>query len=122
MRSRRTGPSRSKSDTLSRSTRSRRHTSSSGYPSAWTGRSSYRICLRRRPGGSITIITSSQFVEQRLCLFEVLCFEAFREPPIDRGEQVAGCGAVALVAPQPRKAHRGAQFPELGLLLLGDAE
>ena len=34
----------------------------------------------------------SQFVEQRLCLFEIGRVEAFGEPAIDRGEEVAGFG------------------------------
>ena len=38
------------------------------------------------------------------------------------GEEITGFGAAALVAAEPGEAHRGAQFPELGLLLSGDAE
>jgi hypothetical protein len=33
-----------------------------------------------------------------------------------------GFGAATLVAPQPGKARGGAQLPQLGFLLLGDAE
>jgi hypothetical protein len=42
-----------------------------------------------------------QLVEQRFCLFEIGGGEALGEPAVDRGKQVAGCGAAALVAPQP---------------------
>src|SRR6516162_1949497 len=63
-----------------------------------------------------------EFVEQRLCLFEVGRAEAFGEPAVDRREQIAGFAATALVAAEPGEAHHGAQFPELGLLLPGDAE
>ena len=62
---------------------------------------------------------SRQFVEQRLCLFEIGRVEAFGEPAVDRREEIAGFGAPALVAPEPGEARGGAQFPELGLLLLG---
>ena len=68
------------------------------------------------------ITSSSQFVEQRFCLFEVGGVEAFGEPAVDRREQVAGLGAAALLAAQPGEAHGGAQFPKLGLLLLSDAQ
>ena len=64
----------------------------------------------------------TEFLEQRLCLFEVLCVEAFGEPAVDGGEKIAAFGTTALVAAQPGEAHGGAQFPELGLLLRGDAQ
>jgi len=51
-----------------------------------------------------------------------LCVEAFGEPAVDRRQKVAGFGAAALVAAEAGEAHGGAQFPELGTLLLGDAE
>jgi hypothetical protein len=41
---------------------------------------------------------SRQFVEQRLCLFEIGRVEAFGEPAVDRREEVSGFGAAALVA------------------------
>jgi hypothetical protein len=50
---------------------------------------------------------SLEFVEQRLCFFQVGCIEAFGEPAIDRREQVAGFGAAALVAAQPAEAWSG---------------
>src|SRR5208282_3327847 len=50
------------------------------------------------------------------------CVEAFGEPAVDRREQVAGFAARALIAPQPGEAHGGAQFPELGLLLVSDRQ
>jgi putative ABC transport system substrate-binding protein len=48
--------------------------------------------------------------------------EAFGEPAVDRGEEIAGFGVAALIAAEPGEAHSGAQFPELGSLLLGDAQ
>ncbi len=62
-----------------------------------------------------------KLVEQRLRVFEIGCVEPFGEPAVDRREDVAGFGAAALVAAEPGEARGGAQFPELGLLLLGDA-
>ena len=59
----------------------------------------------------------TQFVEQRLCVFEVGGIEAFGEPAVDGREQIAGCGTAALVAAEPSETRGGAQFPELGLLL-----
>ena len=44
---------------------------------------------------------SRQFVQQRLCLFEIRHIEAFGEPAVDGCEQIAGLGAAALVAAQP---------------------
>src|SRR5271169_6556361 len=68
--------------------------------------------------GSVSLI---EVVEQRLRLLEVGRVEAFGEPAVDRGDQVAGFGLAALVAAQPGEARSSAQFPELGLLLLSDA-
>jgi hypothetical protein len=65
---------------------------------------------------------SLQLVEQCFCLFEIGGGEALGEPAVDRGEQVAGGGAATTVAPQPGEATGGAQFPQLGFLLSGDAE
>jgi hypothetical protein len=48
--------------------------------------------------------------------------EAFGEPAVHRREKVAGFGAATLVAAEPGETHDGAQFPELGTLLLGDAQ
>jgi len=65
---------------------------------------------------------SRQFAEQRLGLFQIGRVEAFGEPAIDWREKVAGFGAATLVAAEPGEARGGAQFPELGFLLLGDAQ
>src|SRR6516162_624920 len=61
---------------------------------------------------------SRQLVEQRLGFFQVGGVEALGEPPIDRGEQLARLAPPALLVPEPGEAGRGAQFPELGVLLL----
>src|SRR6516165_11037662 len=63
-----------------------------------------------------------ELVEQRLCVFEIGGVEAFGKPAVDRGEQLACFMVATLVAAEPGEAHGGAQFPELGLLLPGDAQ
>jgi hypothetical protein len=35
----------------------------------------------------------------------------FGEPAVDRSEKLASLIPLALVAPEPRHAHRGAEFP-----------
>ena len=65
---------------------------------------------------------SRQLVEQSPRLFQIGRTEAFGEPVVDWGEQVAGFCTAILVAAEPGEAHGGAQFQELGLLLSGDAQ
>src|SRR5438270_12107735 len=65
---------------------------------------------------------SAKLLEQCSCVFEIGRVEALGEPAVDRGEEVAGFGVAALVATEPGEAHGSAQFPQLGLLLLGDAQ
>src|SRR5215472_10331833 len=85
---------------------------------------------RRLAGASLAAraLTSShraflpQLVEQRLRLDEVARVEAFGEPAVDGREEVAGSGALALVAQQPREARRGAQLQGSRALLAGDGE
>src|SRR3984893_12058288 len=60
------------------------------------------------------IAGSRQLVEQRLCLFEILCVETLGEPAVDRCEQAARLGALALVAPPPPEARRGAPYLGFG--------
>ena len=66
--------------------------------------------------------SSCQLVEQRLCLFQIGCVEAFGEPAIDRLEKIAGFGGATLVAAEPRETRSGAQFPKLSFLLLGEGQ
>jgi len=56
------------------------------------------------------IANSRQASEQRLRLDAVGCVEPFGEPAIDRCKQITGFVRPALVAPQPDKPGRGAQF------------
>jgi hypothetical protein len=48
----------------------------------------------------LPVATSSRkLVEQRLRFFQICGVEALGEPAIDRGEQIAGLGAPALLSP-----------------------
>src|ERR1700722_10363125 len=57
-----------------------------------------------------------QSVKQRLRLLQIKRVEAFTEPAVDRSEKIAGRIPLALIAPEPRHAHRSTQFPGLCLL------
>ena len=58
-----------------------------------------------------------QLLEQRLRLLQIVRVEPFGEPAVDRSEQFAGLLRLALVTPEARHAHRGAEFPGLCFLL-----
>jgi hypothetical protein len=49
-----------------------------------------------------------QLIEQGLGLFQIERVEALGEPAVDRSENIASLLPLALVAPQPRHAHRRA--------------
>src|SRR5215472_6948198 len=80
------------------------------------------LVLSDQPLTAATLSGLGQFIQQRLSLFQIRRVEPFGEPGVDRPEQVAGFGGAALIALEPRKAYGSAQFPELGLLRLGDAQ
>jgi hypothetical protein len=84
--------------------------------------SSSRESGHPRQTADMSTAGSRQPVEQRLCLFEIGCVEALGEPAVNGGEKVARFGGPTLVAAEAGKARGGAQFPQLGLLLLGDAQ
>ena len=50
-----------------------------------------------------------EFVEQRLCMFQIRCVEALSEPAVDRCKEVAALGVTALVAAESGEAHRGGE-------------
>jgi hypothetical protein len=52
----------------------------------------------------------SPLFQQRFGLLEVSGVKAFGEPAVDGGQQLVGCGLFALVPPQARQAHGGAQL------------
>jgi len=60
-----------------------------------------------------------QLLQQRLRVDQVAGVEAFGEPAVDRGEEVAGFGALALIAPEAGEARRGAQLQGSRTLLAG---
>src|ERR1700730_10624241 len=57
-----------------------------------------------------------QLGEQSLGFLKIERVEAFDEPVVDRREKIAGLLSLALIAPEPRQAHRRAQLPGLCLL------
>src|SRR5271169_3683600 len=61
-----------------------------------------------------------QLLQQCLRLLQIKRVEALGEPAVDRSEQIAGLISLALIAPEPRHAHRGAEFPGFCLLRTGD--
>ena len=82
--------------------RSRRGASSTGNGTvaladrpAWLA---YHNPTRRPPEVQGNGRLSVKLLEQRICLFQIACIEAFSEPAIDGSEQVAGFVAAALVA------------------------
>src|SRR5262245_63075825 len=64
----------------------------------------------------------TQFVEQRLGLFEVGGVQAFGEPGVDRGEQGESLLRPALLPAQTGETHRTAQFPGLRVLSARDLD
>src|SRR5215831_14786292 len=76
---------------------------------------------RPRMSGRETFLPT-KFVEQCLGVLQNGRIEPLGEPAVDRGEEIAGCIAFALLAPEPGKTDRGAQLPELRTLLLRDAD
>jgi hypothetical protein len=49
----------------------------------------------------------------RLSLLQIARVKPFRKPALDRSEKLAALLALTLIAPEPRHAHRRAQFPGL---------
>ena len=63
-----------------------------------------------------------ELLQQRLRLLQIARVEPFSEPAVDRSQQFASLLHLALVAPEAREAHGGAEFQGFGLLLAGDGE
>ena len=63
-----------------------------------------------------------QLIKQRLPVLQIARVESLGEPTVDRREKLASLLPLALLAPQPRHAHCGAEFPGLRLLPTGDGE
>jgi hypothetical protein len=71
----------------------------------------------RVPGGTPVTLQQWNLVVDR-SLFQIERIEALGEPAVDRSEKFASLIPLALIAPEPRRAHRGAKFPGFGLLLM----
>jgi hypothetical protein len=72
-------------------------------------RSENRERLLKRPFRNW--LSGVQLIEQRLCLLQIARVEAFSEPAVNRSKQFASFLHLALVPPEARKAHGGAEFP-----------
>ena len=57
-----------------------------------------------------------QLLQQRLRLLQIARVEPFSEPAVNRSEQFASLLRLALVTPEAREAHGGAEFQEFRLL------
>src|SRR5438093_5933726 len=64
--------------------------------------------------------TLRQLLQQCPGLLEVGSVKALGEPAVNGRQQLAGCGALALLLPQAAQARRGTEFPRLGALATGD--
>src|SRR5262249_7776330 len=67
-----------------------------------------------------TTVLSRQLVQQRFGLLKIGGVKALGEPALDGGQQRTGFGALALLLPEARQAHGGAQLQRLRLLAAGD--
>src|SRR6266850_5387878 len=76
--------------------------------------------VREWPG--VVAVRSGERLQQGLRLLQVGSIEPLGEPAIDRRQQVACLGALALLLPQASEAHGGAQLPRLGLLAAGNGQ
>ena len=63
-----------------------------------------------------------QLLQQRLRFLQIARVEPFSKPSVNRSQQFARLLHLALVTPEAREAHCGAEFPGFGLLLARDGE
>ncbi len=68
----------------------------------------------------LTVRLPSRFLQQPLGLLQASSVKALGEPAIDRREQLAHFGPLALLLSQVTQAHGGAQLPGFGLLAVGN--
>ena len=74
-----------------------------------------RMCAVYDTSHRFSLWLSPQLLQQRLGVLQVGRIKALGEPAVDRCQQLTGCGALALLLPQPAQAHGGSQPPEPGL-------
>ena len=66
--------------------------------------------------GNLTLTPSSRkFIKQCLCIFQICCVKAFREPAENFRKKFPRLVPLALSLPQATQAHRRAQFRDLAL-------
>jgi hypothetical protein len=64
----------------------------------------------------------NQFVEQRLRLLQIARIKPFSEPAVDGSEKLTSLISLPLIAPEPRHAHCGTEFPGFCFLLASNIE
>ena len=67
-------------------------------------------------------LVARQLPQQRSCLLQIDATEPFREPVIHYRQGLPSGIVSTLPLPQPAEAHRGSEFPGLGLLIAGNGE
>src|SRR3989442_8206296 len=72
--------------------------------------------------GACEIIRSGEFVQQYLGFLEVRRGKPFGEPVRDVGQQLAGCGALALLLPEATQAQHRTEFWHLRLLAASNGQ
>ena len=71
-------------------------------PTLLNASASMKACAWRGAGGVST--SSCQFAEQHLRLLQVARIKPFHEPNVDRSEQIASLGPLAVIAPWRAKS------------------
>src|SRR5215831_9552475 len=72
--------------------------------------------------GVFTGVALRQRVQQRLGLLQVSGVKALGEPAVNRCQQRAGFGLLALLLPQATEAHGSAELPGFSLLAAGHVQ
>ncbi len=62
----------------------------------------------------LPLLRSLQLIEQCLGHLQVSGVDAFGEPAVDGGKEIAGLDDLALRVPEAGKAARGTKFPNRG--------
>jgi hypothetical protein len=92
--------------------REERRTNSSWAPVKPLSRMRSKRCCLQRPFRNW--LSGVQLIEQRPRLLQIARLEPLRKPAVNRSQQFARLLQLPMVAPEPGKAHGGAEFPAPG--------
>lgn len=70
----------------------------------------------------LAALPSSELLQQRSGIFEILGIKPFGEPVVDWDWQLPRFGLLPLLLPQPRQAHGRAPFSRFSFLFAGNVE